>query len=59
LSQQQLDSLLEDAGLPYWTLVYILFPNLVKRLYGRDFFAIKNQVIIVHDKIAAKERKRK
>jgi hypothetical protein len=51
--------MLEDAGLPYWTLVYILFPNLVKRLYGCDFFAIKNQVIIVHDKIAAKERNRK
>ncbi len=39
--------------------MYILFPNLVKRLYGCDFFAIKNQVIIVHDKIAAKERNRK
>jgi hypothetical protein len=44
MSQQQLDSMLEEAGLPYWTLVYILlFPNLVKCLYGCDFFAIKNQ----------------
>jgi len=58
MSQQQLDSMLEDAGLPHWTSVYILFPHLVKCLSGCDFIAIKNQVI-VHDKIAAKERKRK
>jgi hypothetical protein len=54
------NTIINDAGLPYWTMVYyILFPNLVKCLSGCDFFAIKKQVIVVHDKIAAKERKRK